>query len=194
MLSLRTLFNKEDFTKPDGSVVVDLIRRSVSFFNVNSRVGNVYLATEDTVMRPDLIANYFYNDSSLVDLLLKYNGYSNPFAINVDDFFRVPDSTVLSKFGSKPSLTDLGQPRKKKSNSVFTPKSKKDKARVAYLLNQQNAAPPVPPNFALQDGVKVLENKIVFGADVTNIKKEDCPEPISRTKLKETLIKNRLAS
>ena len=72
--------------------------------------------------------------------------------------------------------------------------SKKDKARVSYLLNQQNAAPPVPPNFALQDGVKVLENKIVFGADVTNIKKEDCPEPISRTKLKETLIKNRLAS
>lgn len=194
MLSLRTLLNKDDFTKPDGSVVVDLIRRSVSFFNIKSRVGNQYLVTDDTVMRPDLIANYFYGDSSLVDLLLKYNGYSNPFAIDIDDLLRIPESGTLSKFGSKPSTADLGQPRKKQSNSVFTPKSKKDKARVSYLLNQQNAAPPVPPNFALQDGVKVLENKIVFGADVTNIKKEDCPEPISRTKLKETLIKNRLAS
>lgn len=193
MLELRTLLNKDEFTKPDGSVVVDLIRRSVSFFNLPTKAGTPHFVTEDSVMRPDLIANFYYGDSGTVDLLLKYNGYSNPFAIDIDDLIRIPESGTLSKFGSKPSRPDLGLPRKKQANVVFTPKSKKDKARVKYLLDQQNAAPPVPPNVALQDGVKVLESKIVFGADVTSIKKEDCPEPISRAKLKEKLVKNGLA-
>jgi hypothetical protein len=194
MLELKTLLNKDEFTKPNGDTVVDLIRRAVSFLNVRSNVGTPYLVTEDYVMRPDLIAYHFYGEAGAVDLLLKYNGYSNPFAIDVDDFFKIPESGTLSKFGSKPKLSDLNSSRKKKSNVVFAPKSKKDKARIEYLLSKQNAAPPVPPNVAIQDGVKVLNSKIVYGADVTNLKKEDCPEPISRAKLKETLIKNKIGT
>ena len=193
MLALKIFENKNLFTKPNGDTVVDLIRRAVSFINIRSNFGKRYVVTEDDVMRPDLIAYYFYQDSSFVDLLLKYNGYSNPFALNVGDIIRIPDSSTLTQFGTKPTLSDLGASRKKKSNIVIAPKTKKDKARVDFLLNKQNAVPPVPPNVALDSGVKVTNGRIVFGADVTNVKKQDCPDPISRTKLKETLIKNRLA-
>ena len=48
------------------------------------------------------------------------------------------------------------------------------------------------PNIAITNGVTISNGKIIFGADVTNIKKEDCPEPISRTKLKESLLKNKI--
>lgn len=192
MLQLKTLANKLSFTKPNGDVVIDLIRRAVSFLNIRSGVGTPYIVTTDTAMRPDLIAYQFYGDSSYVDLLLKYNGYSNPFAIDVNDFFRIPDSSILSKFGGQPVLSDLSSARKKQANVVLTPKTKKDKIRTDYLLKKNNAAPPIPPNVALDNGVKVSNGKIVFGSDVTNVKKEDCPDPISRTKLKETLIKNRI--
>jgi hypothetical protein len=39
----------------------------------------------------------------------------------------------------------------------------------------------------------VVNGKIVFGTDVTSIKKEDCPDPISRTKLQATLLKNKIS-
>lgn len=240
MINLITLANKQYFTKPNGDVVLDLIRRAVSFLGVRLNTGKAYVVSEETAMRPDLIANYFYQDQGFADLLLKYNGYSNPFSINTGDIIRIPSSNDLTKFGSIGNLAELTGTRKKSSNLVLAPKTRKDKARLAYLLKRGNvvsgnlaklesilksgnftglngqlaniiqggnysgAGPltsayqvansvPVPPNVALDSGVKLANGKIIFGSDVTNVKKEDCPEPVSRAKLKETLIKNKLA-
>jgi hypothetical protein len=194
MLLFKIFSNKSTFTKPNGDQVIDLIRRAVSFIGVKSNVGQGYLVNEDTVMRPDLIAQQFYGDSSATDLLLKYNGYSNPFAIDINDFFRIPDSENLSKFGAKPSVANLG-PRKKKANVVLAPKTKKDKRRIEYQLNRlDTSAPPVAPNVALDSGVKVLNGQIVFGSDVTSVKKENCPDPVSRSKLIESLIQNKIGT
>jgi hypothetical protein len=194
MLLFKIFSNKSTFKKPNGDEVIDLIRRAVSFIGVKSNVGQGYLVNEDTVMRPDLIAQQFYGDSSSTDLLLKYNGYSNPFAIDINDFFRIPDSENLSKFGGTPSLANLG-PRKKKANVVLAPKTKKDKRRIEYQLNRlDTSAPPVAPNVALDSGVKVLNGQIVFGSDVTSIKKENCPDPVSRSKLIESLIQNKIGT
>lgn len=251
MLNLKTLANKQTFTKPDGTVVVDLIRRAVSFLGIRVNSGRAYVVTEDTAMRPDLISQYFYQDQSYLDLLLKYNGFSNPFALNVNDVLRIPTAETLRKFGEPTKLDDLigskgsngsKQTRKKSTNLVLAPKSKKDRARLNYLLQRSNAADanlaklnilinsgaidpgaipgsvlsalqggnfsgtkpsnsafqvgtavPVPPNVALDNGVKLENGRIIFGSDVTSVKKEDCTEPISRTKLKETLLKNKIA-
>ena len=38
----------------------------------------------------------------------------------------------------------------------------------------------------------IANGKIIFGGDATSISKQDCPTPISRAKLKETLIKNKI--
>ena len=71
MLNFRILLNKESITKLNGEVVVDLIRRSVSFLGIKLDSGMKYLVTEDTAMRSDLIARAYYQDSSIFDLLLK---------------------------------------------------------------------------------------------------------------------------
>lgn len=272
MLNLKTLANKKTFTKANGEVVVDLIRRAVSFLGIRANTGRAYIVTEETAMRADLISNYFYQDSSYLDLLLKYNGYSNPFSLNTGDVLTIPSAEMLGKFGSvggsgklNGSAEILGangftssdgtsntngvngpngssRSRTKAVSLILSPKSKKDKARLNYLLQRSNAtdanlaklnvlissgaikadaitgkllsalqggnfsgttpstaafqigtAVPVSPNVALDNGVKLQNGRIIFGSDVTNVKKEDCSEPISRTKLKETLIKNKLA-
>lgn len=201
MLNLITLQNKRSFQKcPNhqdksalGDIVVDLIRRSVSFLGVRGNSGQLFVVPEEGEMRPDLVSHGFYGDTKYADAILKYNGISNPFSLNSGDLLRIPNSDTMSKFTTPPKQPDVGAARKKASNVVFKPKSKKDQARVDFLATKPGAtAPPVPPNIALDKGVKLANGKIVFGADVTSIKKQDCPEPISRAKLKEALIKNKL--
>lgn len=240
MLELRTLMNKQNFTKLNGDVVIDLIRRAVSFLGIRAASGKLYVVTDETAMRADLISNYFYQNTSYADLLLKYNGYSNPFSLNVGDILRIPNSETLLKYGSTGKPLTITGNRKKSIELALTAKTHKDQVRLDYLMSRGNSANsalsklnvllqsgnfanagerittilqggnisgagpltssyqggnlvPVPPNYALENGVKLQNGKIIFGSDVTNIKKEDCPEPISRAKLKETLIKNKLA-
>lgn len=253
MLNLKTISNKKTFVKRNGEVVTDLIKRAVTFLGVRINSGKAYVVNEETAMRADLIANYFYQDQGFCDVLLKYNGYSNPFSLNVGDILRIPSTEDLSRFTNVSGLQEISNSRKKSTNLVLSPKTRKDKARLAYLLQRGNTAnanlakleallkngsltwfndklvnpntnltmfngqlanilqggnfsgtgpltsayqaansAPVPPNLALDNGVKLANGKIIFGSDVTNVKKEDCPEPISRTKLKESLIKNKL--
>jgi hypothetical protein len=193
MLKLPMLYNKRSFTNPCGDTLVDLTERAVSFIGLRSNAGQPVLIDQDTAMRPDLIAHKFYGDSGKVDLLLKYNGYSNPFAIGENTVIVVPDSNVLNKFSNKPPRPNFNEPRKKVANFKFEPKTQKDKKRLEFLANRDGvSAPPVAPNVALDKGVKVANGQIVFGSDVTSVKKEDCPVPISRTKLIQTLIQNKI--
>lgn len=193
MLNFKTILNKKSFTKLNGELVVDLVRRSVSFLGIRLNSGIIYQVTDESVMRADLIANYYYQDSSICDLLLKYNGYSNPFAIDINDLIRIPEVSTLSSFGEPGSLLEIGKPRKKKVTNVFQPATRQDTRRLNFLIKKAGAGTaPIPPNIAITNGVTISNGKIIFGADVTNIKKEDCPEPISRTKLKESLLKNKI--
>jgi hypothetical protein len=83
--------------------------------------------------------------------------------------------------------------RKKKKTAFISPKTKQDKNRLDYL-QANSAATVAPPNIAKDNSVKVVNGKIVFGTDVTSVKKEDCPDPISRTKLQAALVKNKIFS
>lgn len=200
MLILRTLQAKRNFTKVNGDTVVDLIRGVISFLGVKVNQGRTYVVEDGVEMRPDLISKVFYQTTSSMCLLLKYNGISNPFSVNVGDLFKVPDDDVLNQLIKNPEDINgtadnwMNSTRKKKKQFIVKPKTKQDKARLDYL--QQNAAANTiaPPNVAKDTSVKVVNGKIVFGTDVTSIKKNDCPDPISRTKLQAALLKNKIFS
>lgn len=197
MLELRILQNKKSFTKLNGDVVVDLIRRAITFIGIRVKQGRTYIVEDGIEMRPDLISKAFYQNQNVMCLLLKYNGISNPFSINAGDYMKIPDDSILTSMSITP--TDLNgsndnwqtSTRKKKKTSLITPRTRQDKSRLDYL--QSTALSTVaPPNVAKDDAVKVVNGKIIFGADVTSVKKEDCPDPISRTKLLATLTKNKI--
>ena len=199
MISLSALDKKKSFIKVNGDTVVDLIRRSVSFIGQRVGQGAAYIVEEGLQMRADLISKYFYQTSAYTCVLLKYNGISNPFAIDVRDFIRVPDESVISSILSDPFDIN-GMPdnwttstRKKKRTSSIKPSTKVDQKRVEYL-SKNIQAQVVPTNIAKDTSVKIANGKIVFGADVVSVRKEDCPDPISRTKLQAALLKNKLFS
>ena len=187
MLSLRTLLTKEFFTK-NGTQIVDLVRRSISFLGVSKSTGEFYIVEKELEMRPDLIANAFLQDTAMACLLMKYNGVSNPFSIYEGQIWRIPDNEVLTGMLAKPQ--DIVSTRVREAVDIVKPKSKQDQSRIDYLKSKGALA--VPTSVALDESVKVINGRIIFGADVTSVKKEDCPDPISRAKLKETLLKNKI--
>jgi hypothetical protein len=199
MLDLKVLQQKGDFTKTNGDVVNDLTRRSVSFRGVLVNQGRTYAVEEGIQMRGDLISKIFYQTASFMCVLFKYNGISNPFSLEVNDLIKVPDGSSLSGMLVKPvdinGNNDNWQTstRKKKKTAFISPKTKQDKNRLDYL-QANSAATVAPPNIAKDNSVKVVNGKIVFGTDVTSVKKEDCPDPISRTKLQAALVKNKIFS
>lgn len=88
---LNSLDIKPLFTRPDGIVVRDL---SDSMFNLRNRnyvAYNVYRVPKDYVMRPDLISKVVYNNTLYAEMILKYNGISNPFSLNEGDYILIPN-------------------------------------------------------------------------------------------------------
>jgi len=187
MLQLRTLTSKKTFMKL-GTSVVDVVRRSISFLGIQKSVGEFYIVEKELEMRPDLIANGFLKDESYACILMKYNGISNPFSVHEGMIWRIPDIEVLS--GMLVDPLNIADNRVRQVADIVKPKSKQDKNRLDYL--KAKGALAVPTSVALDDAVKVVNGRIIFGADVTAVKKEDCPDPISRAKLKETLLKNKI--
>jgi hypothetical protein len=197
MIELAIFRKKGDFIKTNGDQVVDLTRRSVSFRGVTVNQGKTYVVEEGLQMRGDLISKVFYQTSSFLCLLLKYNGISNPFAINVNDILKMPDGSVLSAMLATPDKLNgsdnnwTTSTRKKKKPQFIKPATKQDQKRLDYLTTKYGTA--VAPTTAAKDtSVKITNGKVVFGSGVTSIKKEDCPDPISRTKLLATLLKNKI--
>ena len=198
MIDLKVIRSKNSFTKTNGDTVVDLTRRSVSFKGVRVDQGQTYIVEEGMQMRGDLISKLFYQSREYLCLLLKYNSISNPFSLDVNDLIKAPDGKIINQLLVDPvninGSNDNWQSstRKKKKSSAVQPKTKQDANRLNFLQQGSNTQ-VAPTNVARDNSVKVANGKIVFGADVTSVKKEDCPDPISRTKLLATLLKNKIA-
>lgn len=83
--------SKPIFTKPNGTKIKDLTH---PFFNENDKSYvsyEVYKVPADYVMRPDLISKAVYNDSYYTEIILKFNGISNPFTISEGDIILIPN-------------------------------------------------------------------------------------------------------
>lgn len=88
---VNSIDTKEIFTRPDGQKVRDLTQTMLELNNRNYTSYNVYKVPKDYVMRPDLISKSVYNNSLYTEIILKFNGISNPFSINEDDIILIPD-------------------------------------------------------------------------------------------------------
>lgn len=101
-----------------------------------------HVIDSDQVGRPDLIALKYYSDQSLTDILLKFNGVSNPFSLNQGDIIDVPVNQERFKKFIKPKRNnDETQKEKFLKQRRMT---EKDKKRFEFLqsLAQVEALPP----------------------------------------------------
>lgn len=195
MLNLKLFKRKKIFTKENGDNVIDLISNTFNSNKLNASGTGYILVNEDEVMRPDLVANRVYGDQNKLDAMLKFNGISNPFSIDFgDSLICLPYSSLDSLYTSPLNVVEKGSEKKSGEESLFNnPKTEKDKARLEDLKKKAGAV-ILPPNVN-QPGnknVKIKDGKVIFGEDVTKINSKNCPVPISRTRLQEALIKNKL--
>jgi hypothetical protein len=126
-----------------------------------------------------------------LDVLLKFNGISNPFALNKGDIIYAPtldDLTASVALSSSGAIID-------KSKGVIsgqrtlTPKTQQDKNRLNQLNPQ---ALPNNVNTPTDNNVTVNNGQIIFGEDVTTVTSDKCQDTVSRAKLKETLLANKI--
>jgi hypothetical protein len=82
---------KEFFTKPDGTKIRDLTKSMLNLKSRNYISYEVYRVPKDYAMRPDLISKSVYNNSIYAEIILKFNGISNPFSIDEGDLILIPD-------------------------------------------------------------------------------------------------------
>ena len=103
-----------------------------------------HIVKEDEVGRPDLIALEYYNDDSRTDIILKWNGISDPFALFPGEELEIPVDTV--------PFYKLDRPRQFEDNKIkneFVQGKKltqKDKNRLDALKKKYNKEVLLPPN------------------------------------------------
>lgn len=194
MLISKLLRLKNTFTKENGDVIVDLASATFSF-ETDTGISEAYIrVSEEEQMRPDLLSVRMYGEQQFYEALLKYNGISNPFSIQRYDLLLVPPYKSLERMMVAPKdIVDIGaQQKESNEDKLLNPKTVKDKKRLEALKDKVKEIVPPNVNTKGNQNVKVKDGKVIFGEDVTQVNKENCPVPISRARLIQQLTKANL--
>jgi hypothetical protein len=168
-MDLKTLVNKTRLATKLLMVQPSMIFR---FLSKDKDMG--YIQEELTVQqgedgRPDLVALRAYGDESKIDMILKFNGISDPFSIKEGDILFIPrDSTPYYKL-ERPETQDENPIRAQYMNSKRIPA--KDNARLAAMKKKYNKETLLPPN-VVPAGKKTYQftkkGTVILGAQAQN--------------------------
>ena len=164
-MNFRSLRNK---TQGDGKYI--FAQPSMIFRNKDGMTGlRLHVVREDEVTRPDLIALEYYGDQTKTDLILKWNGISDPFSLQPGDELIIPPSGVAYNKLERPAATE----ENKIKNQFLQSKrfTKKDQRRLDALKKKYNKDVLLPPN-VIPVGQKNYkfdkDGNIIFGAQAQN--------------------------
>ena len=168
---LNSLDKKPIFTRPDGIAIKDL---TASMFNPttdNYASYTVYKVPKEFAMRPDLISAAVYNNTIYAEIILKFNGISNPFSINVDDVILIPDlGSVQTMISPQKGTTADAAKIIRDSYKYIDPT--KIPAPSADFQNRQIIAgasgSSLPPNIAAEGEAQITyrNSRVYFGKSV----------------------------
>lgn len=195
MLEIDTISRNKNIFNPDrdlmdqGIGIWDLTRSSMSFSLINLKIKTFYTLTEDTQMRPDLVAYQAYGNLRNTGSLMKINGVSNPFAIQTGTLFAIPSQERLdAAFDQKKSFLKEGNTttnpntafRKAQEGKSF----KTSESRKKFVEAQNKAKNPLPqalPPNVLQVGEEQTiksDGFILFGASTTSAGPSNASLPV----------------
>lgn len=165
-----SLDSKPLFTRPDGHKIKDL---TASMFNMNIKnyiKYSVYKVPKEFEMRPDLISGAVYNDLMYAELILKYNGISNPFTIKEGDIILIPSlDSMKTVLATQDGVSVDGASALRNSYRYIDP-LKITKNSDTFQNRQIIVAPEgaLPPNIAPEDTPQITyrNGRVYFGASV----------------------------
>lgn len=198
MLSIDTLNKKTHTVNSFGEDIVDLTSPSFVYKKDVSIIGTG-IVSDELEMRPDLVAKIYYGDISKLDYILKFNGISNPFSLEKGTILLIGDPNEMSQNFTNQTTNDPGAAEADIRDKFFDPSrlSKKDAKRLELIKQKSsifsNGSSNLTPNMAEPGSkeIKVKDGIVIFGDDVV-ANKDNCPEPLSRARIKSKLIEKRL--
>lgn len=165
------IFDYKESISVNGERFLDLSNNSVIFPNETS-ILDIYVVTEETEMRMDLISEKYYGTSKYVDILCKINNIFNPLSIARDDILVIPQVLEDGNY-VLPSTAEVNDIRS--SYSKVATMSKKDQSRIERLKAKANkrktgVSTPLPTNMLNEsERSKVFEDgTILLGANLMN--------------------------
>jgi len=194
MIKLDSLIKKPEFEK-DGEKIMDLTVTTVKFKTIE--VDGTVIISEDLQMRPDLMSRIVYGNTNKFDLILKFNGVSNPFSLSEGQILLTGNELEMTNSYVTPASAASKDIRER----FFDPNrlSKKDTKRLEYIKNKSKdiankSVTNLPPNFAEvgSQEISIKDGKVIFGNDVVGKNKENCQETQSRAAVKAKLIQNKI--
>ena len=191
MLISKILRTKKLFTNLTGESIIDLISATFKY-SVSPNSAGTIIVNEYEVMRPDLISDRIYSNYENWDVILKFNGISNPFSLDFGEVLLAPPFNEISTMVSPPiNVVEKGkEPAKKNESKLITPKTPKDKQRLDSLRTKVSEV--VPPNFNLtgSKNIKVVDGDVIFGGDMTQTSTTSANSTSTRARIKDQLKNN----
>lgn len=188
MLTNKLLRVKKLFTTSFGESIVDLISATFKFEETGVSSGPAVIS-EDEKMRPDLVSDRLYATQDNWEIILKFNGISNPFSLDTGEVILAPPYTAMEKMIVPPRLVvEKGtEPSKKNEDSTIKPKSAKDKQRLDSIRSKVSEV--LPPNINLTGvkNVKVVDGKVILGGDMTQTSKTVTNQSSNRNRVQDQL-------
>jgi hypothetical protein len=166
--------SKPLFQRSDGANLRDLTASMFDMNNNNFTGYNLFRVPRDYRMRPDLISKAVYNNSAFAEIILKYNGISNPFSIDEGDVILIPSlDSVQQNIKKNHTVDSDGGQSIRNSYKYIDPTKipKKDKELQQFDTRQLettvNGAQQgtLPPNIS-DEGVSQLtyrNGRVYFG-------------------------------
>lgn len=155
------------FTRPDGDVLVDLTQTMIDLSKEVNLSYSPFKVPKDYAMRPDLISKAVYNTTSYAEIILKFNGISNPFTINEGDIILVPNLDAANeKMVSATVGTQTEVEKIRNSYKYIDPTKIPSKSTELQSYDQRQFV--LPPNIA-EDGTTQItqrNGRVYFGESV----------------------------
>jgi hypothetical protein len=146
-----------------------LLAQPTMMFNYYDRkedfIYKKHIVTADEAGRPDLITIDYMGAQSSIDIILKFNGISDPFSIAEGDELLIPFDGIAYFMLDRPSVVDDNMIKQLYMDTKRMPK--KDAARMEVLKKKYNKEALLPPNVipAGQKAYQFLPNgEVQFGA------------------------------
>jgi len=200
-----TVFEVKPFIKDkNGEDVIDLTYPSIRY-EYDSYITGAIKVNDFMAMRPDLVSRNAYTSTEFWDLILKYNGISNPFSLGPDDYLLIPSLDDMSEQVAPSGRQDRIADSIRQQYIDVSKKAQVDPRLAAQELKRRETqkqkakgigTPSVsnlPPNIAEEGDREIVikAGKVYFGPDVSR-NKQECEKPLSKSELIAKLIKNRL--
>jgi hypothetical protein len=202
-----TIFNLKPIIEIDGNpnnAKVDLTYPSVRY-NYDPYIIGIYAVNEQSEMRPDIASQSSYGVVDFWDILLKYNGISNPFSLCKEDRLMVPSlddmRDNLASSGKKNAIAttvrgqfiDVSKKAKQDPKLAAIEKKRREAQRKKAENVGVSSVSNLPPNIAEEGDREIIikGGKVQFGPNISRGKTE-CEVPLSKSEFIAKLIKNRI--